>query len=54
MLTLIKEILTWWNHQTFGTRLNTIFFGKLDFQDTLELGTSLQEVELFQQILKGT
>ena len=29
MLTFIKEILTWWNHQTFGTRLQTIFFGKL-------------------------
>jgi len=28
MLTFIKEILTWWNHQTFGTRLHTIFFGK--------------------------
>ena len=33
MLTLIKEILTWWNHQTFGTRLNTIFFGKLVGED---------------------
>ena len=29
MLTFIKEILTWWNHQTIGTRLYTIFFGKL-------------------------
>ena len=33
MLTLIKEMLTWWNHQTFGTRLNTIFFGKLVGED---------------------
>ncbi len=28
MLTFIKEIFTWWNHQTFGTRLNTILFGR--------------------------
>ncbi len=28
MLTFIKEILTWWNRQTLGTRLNTIFYGK--------------------------
>ena len=29
MLTLIKKIFTWWNQDTFGTRLKTIFFGKL-------------------------
>ena len=29
MLTLIKEILTWWNRQTFGTRLNTFFLESL-------------------------
>ena len=28
MLTFIKEILTWWNRQTVGTRLYTFFFGK--------------------------
>ena len=33
MLTVFKEIFTWWNHQTFGTRLQTIFFGKLVGQD---------------------
>ena len=33
MLTFIKEILTWWNRQTFGTRLQTIFFGKLVGED---------------------
>ena len=27
MLTFVKELFTWWNHQTFGTRLNTILFG---------------------------
>lgn len=29
MLTLIKEIFTWWNRQTIGTRINTLIFGKL-------------------------
>ena len=33
MLTFSKEILTWWNHQTFGTRLQTIFFGKFVGED---------------------
>ena len=34
MLTVFKEIFTWWNHQTFGTRLQTIFFGKLVGKDS--------------------
>ena len=25
---MIKQIFTWWNKQTFGTLLKTIFFGK--------------------------
>ena len=29
MLTLFKKIFTWWNQDTFGTRLKTIFFGRL-------------------------
>ena len=33
MLTFIKEILTWWNRQTFGTRLQTIFFGNFVGED---------------------
>ena len=33
MLTVFKEIFTWWNHQTFGTRINTILFGKLIGED---------------------
>ena len=33
MLTLFKEIFTWWNRQTLGTRLFTIFFGKLVGED---------------------
>ena len=29
MLTFLKKIFTWWNRDTFGTRVKTIFFGKL-------------------------
>ena len=34
MLTLIKEIFTWWNRQTLGTRIQTFFFGKLVGKDS--------------------
>ena len=34
MLTLFKEIFTWWNHQTIGTRLTVLFFGKLVGKDS--------------------
>ena len=34
MLTLFKEIFTWWNQQTLGTRLETFFFGKLVGKDS--------------------
>ena len=30
---MIKQIFTWWNSQTFGTLLYTIFFGKLVGKD---------------------
>ena len=33
MLTFLKEIFTWWNRQTFGTRIRTLFKGKLKGQD---------------------
>ncbi len=33
MLTLFKKIFTWWNQDTFGTRINTILFGKLVGKD---------------------
>jgi len=33
MLTLFREIFTWWNHQTFGTRLTIFFFGKFVGKD---------------------
>ena len=29
MLTFLKQLFTWWNVQTFGTRIQTIFFGEL-------------------------
>ena len=29
MLTFLKKIFTWWNRDTFGTRIKTILFGKL-------------------------
>ncbi len=28
MLTIFKEIFTWWNQQTLGTRIQTYFYGK--------------------------
>ena len=34
MLTLFKKIFTWWNQDTFGTRLKTIFFGKFVGKDS--------------------
>ena len=33
MLTVFKQIFTWWNHQTFGTRLQIFFSGKLVGKD---------------------
>ena len=41
MLTVFKKIFTWWNQDTFGTRLKTIFFGKLVGSD--ELGNKYYE-----------
>ena len=29
MLTFLKKIFTWWDRDTFGTRIKTILFGKL-------------------------
>ena len=29
MLTLLKKIFIWWNQETLGTKLKTIFSGKL-------------------------
>ena len=35
MLTILKKIFTWWNQDTFGTKIRTIFSGKLKGQDIL-------------------
>ena len=35
MLTMLKEIFTWWNRQTLGTRIQIFFFGKLVGKDHL-------------------
>ncbi len=35
MLTLFKEIFTWWNRQTLGTRFKTLISGKLVGRDNL-------------------
>ena len=34
MLTLFKKIFIWWNQETLGTKLQTIFFGKLIGKDS--------------------
>jgi NADH dehydrogenase len=35
MLTLLKKIFIWWNQETLGTKLKTIFFGILVGTDSL-------------------
>ena len=34
MLTFIKQIFTWWNQETLGTKIQTFFSGKLVGQDS--------------------
>ena len=34
MLTVFRKIFTWWNRDTLGTRLKTIFFGKFVGKDS--------------------
>ena len=34
MLTLLKKIFTWWNQDTFGTRIKTILSGKFAGMDS--------------------
>ena len=38
---MIKQIFTWWNYQTVGTFLYTLFFGKLVGKDSLEISIIL-------------
>ena len=35
MLTLLKKIFIWWNQETLGTKLKTIFYGKLAGEDSV-------------------
>ena len=35
MLTVFKEIFTWWNRQTLGTRIQILLFGKFVGEDNL-------------------
>ena len=34
MLTIFKKIFIWWNQETIGTMLKTLFFGKLVGEDS--------------------
>ena len=36
MLTIFKEIFTWWNLQTFGTRIQILFYVKYIGKDENE------------------
>ena len=44
MLTLLKKIFTWWNQDTFGTRLKTIFYGK--FVGKMNLVINIMKVKV--------
>ena len=35
MLTFFKKIFVWWNQETIGTKIETIFFGKFVGEDHL-------------------
>ena len=35
MLTFFKKIFIWWNQETIGTKIKTLFFGKLVGSDVL-------------------
>ena len=43
MLTFIKEILTWWDRQTFGTRMHTIFLENL--LEKMNLETNIMKIK---------
>ena len=34
MLTFLKKIFIWWNQETLGTKIQTLFFGKLIGKDS--------------------
>ena len=37
MLTFFKKIFIWWNQDTFGTRIQTIFSGKFIGKDNVAM-----------------
>ena len=39
MLTFLKKIFIWWNQETLGTKLKTIFYGKFVGTDSLAINT---------------
>ena len=45
MLTLLKKIFIWWNQETLGTKLKTIFSGKLVGSDSLVINTIKVKLE---------
>ncbi len=55
MLTLFKKIFTWWNQDTFGTKLKTIFFGKFselvssDQDDKKTIEENVEKIEVPRQ-----
>jgi NADH:ubiquinone oxidoreductase subunit len=34
MLTILKKVFTWWNHDTLGTKIKTILFGNFVGSDS--------------------
>ena len=40
----MKIIFTWWNKQTFGTFLKTLFFGKFVGKDQFEINTTKAKI----------
>ena len=51
MLTFLKKIFTWWNRDTFGTRLKTILFGKFVGKDSNGNNFSARYVQVCTSIL---
>tara|TARA_B100000579_G_scaffold375553_1_gene340439 strand:- start:724 stop:1083 length:360 start_codon:yes stop_codon:yes gene_type:complete len=49
MLTIFKQIFTWWNHQTIGTRINIICFGKFVGKD--EFGNKYYQTRTGKRIV---
>ena len=50
MLTFLKKIFTWWNRDTFGTRIKTILFGKFIGKD--DFGNKVQLLKFVNKYSK--